>query len=212
MTQLVDRRPVATPPLRAGRRRSPLEITAQQLHAIDAFNAHRRTARSDALHAGGSRDARVDAQRRLHALECEHASFVAHLDAQLRTTGDVLDLPAAGRVVLAHRNEWFAGKLSDALRRAGLSVVTWARNGADAVGAALAEQPDLLLVEDRLPMVPGEDVVRQARRYCPDTVVAAQVDYSDRVTALRDAGASAVFTRQVPPADVAARLHDLVLV
>lgn len=40
--------------------------------------------------------------------------------------------------------------------------------------------------------------------------VAAHADYNDRVGVLLDAGARAVFTRQIPPADVAAALLELV--
>ena len=58
-------------------------------------------------------------------------------------------------------------------------------------------------------MVPGEQVVRDVRSYCPDTVVAAQVAYGDRVGALLHAGASAVFTRRVPPLDAARSMLEL---
>jgi CheY-like chemotaxis protein len=60
-------------------------------------------------------------------------------------------------------------------------------NGADAVGVVAAEQPDLLLVEDRLPMVSGEQVIAGVRTFSPNTLIAAQVAYSDRVGALLDA-------------------------
>ena len=76
-------------------------------------------------------------------------------------------------------------------------------NGADAVGLSVAEQPDLLLVEDALAMVPGEQVVRDVRRFCPHTVVAAQASHSGRIGPLLEAGATTVFSRQVSGPDVA---------
>lgn len=76
-------------------------------------------------------------------------------------------------------------------------------NGADAVGLVVAEQPDLVLVEDTLAMLPGLEVIREVRRFSPDTVVVAQAAYGDRVGQLLDAGATTVITRSVPPHDVA---------
>lgn len=82
-------------------------------------------------------------------------------------------------------------------------------NGAAAIGIAVAEQPDLVLVEDALPMTTGVQVVQQVRRFSPETVVAAQVAHGDAVPPLVDAGAAAVFVRSVPPADAAARLLEM---
>ncbi len=60
-------------------------------------------------------------------------------------------------------------------------MVASSGNGADAVGTVVAEQPDLLLVEDLLAMVPGELVVREAARFSPSTVVRAQASHAGRV-------------------------------
>lgn len=112
-------------------------------------------------------------------------------------------------MVIAHRNEWFVGKVTHAFHDRGLLVVAQVDNGADAVGIAVAEQPDLLVVEDTLAMVPGEHVVRDVREYCPRTLVAAQVAYGDRVGTLLRAGAFTVFTRQVPPLDAVRTMLEL---
>ena len=55
---------------------------------------------------------------------------------------------------------------------------------------AVAEQPDLVLVEDPLPMVSAEHTGRQVRRFAPATVVVCCVPYEDRVPALVQAGAA----------------------
>ncbi len=78
------------------------------------------------------------------------------------------------------------------------------------MGLAIAEQPDLILVEDSLEMVPGEDAVRRSRNFAPSSLVTAQVGNDDRVGQLLDAGATTAFTRHVPPGDVAAALLTLV--
>lgn len=187
-------------------RRSELQLAAQQADAIAAFTRAHRTAQQAREAAARSREMKLDNARAMEVLRRQHAALIARAHEHLRLTGTVLRSTCARRVVLAHRNEWFRGKLSRALQDGGLHVVAVLDNGADAVGVTVAEQPDLLLVEDTLAMVPGEAVVREVLRFCPDTVVAAQVAYSDGVGALKDAGAHEVFTRQVPAAEVAERL------
>ena len=185
----------------ARRSRSELDLAAQQLQAITRFNTARRMAEQAAAAVARSRELRMDVTRSLEVLRREHDAVVARAHEQLRLTGVLLHGTSERRVVIAHRNEWFAGKVAHALHDHGLLVVAQVDNGADAIGIAVAEQPDLLVVEDTLAMVPGEQVVRDVRAYCPQTAVAAQVAYGDRVGALMEAGAGAVFTRQVPPLD-----------
>ena len=209
MTELVDRAGDHCSPTRDSAPRTPVELASRQLHAIEAFNAARRTAEQAAAAAGRSREMRMDADRTLEVIRREHQAIIARTEVQLRESAALLRATSGRRVVLAHRNAWFVGKVSELLRDNGFAIVAAVDNGADAVGTAVAEQPDLLLVEDRLAMVPGEHVVREVRRYCSDALIAAQVDYGDRVGALLEAGASAVFTRQIPPADVARRLRGL---
>ncbi len=107
-------------------------------------------------------------------------------------------------MVVAHRNAWFTGRLADALIGAGLEVVARLDNGAHAVGVAVAEPPDLLLVEDALPMLTGAAVVREVTACAPSVLIAAQVAHEDGIAAMLDAGAAAVWSRRVPPVDLAA--------
>ena len=186
--------------------RAELDLAAQQLRAIDSFNRAKRMAEDAAAAAGRSREMRMDVDRRLEVIRREHQAIVERVDVQLRLSGDVLQRSAGRRVVVAHRNEWFVGKVSDDLLAHGIRVIARVENGADAIGAAVAEQPDLLVVEDKLAMVTGEQVLHELRRYCPDTLLTAQVEAGDRVGALLDAGARAVFTRRIPPKDVADQL------
>ncbi|MDP9496778.1 MAG: hypothetical protein M3P46_03795 [Actinomycetota bacterium] len=192
----------------AWRPRTELDVIAQQLGALQAF-AEARHAHGSAG-GGSSREQRMDAARNAAVLQREHDAVVARAQQQLAATGrSPLHELADRRVVLACRDEWFAGTLHVALADAGVRVVARLDNGADAVGHTLAEQPDLLLVEDALAMLPGELVVREVRRFAPDTVLVARVAQGDRVGVLLDAGASTVFTRQLPPHAVAQSLLEL---
>jgi hypothetical protein len=192
-------------------RRTYSELVDQQLHAISTFNAAQRLAREAATAAQRSREMRLDSSRRLEVLRRQQEALVARTAEHLRLSGELLPGTCAPRVVLAHRNDWFLDKVAQRLQeQQRCTIVARLDNGADAVGLAVAEQPDLLLVEDALPLVPGEQVVREVLHYCPHTVVAAQVAYSDRVAHLLAAGSAEVFVRSVPPADVAARLLQMV--
>jgi hypothetical protein len=193
----------------ARRPRTEGELAAQQLRAIERFNTGRHLAEQAAATAARSREMRMDAARSLEVLRREHDAVVLRAHEQLRLTGSLLQALADRRVVIAHRNAWFVGKLAGELRSRGFVVVAQVDNGADAIGIAVAEQPDLLVVEDALAMVPGEQVVRDVLRWCPQTLVAAQAAHGDRVEPLLQAGAAAVFTRQVPPLEAACSLLAL---
>ena len=191
------------------RARTPVELAAQQLAAIDRFHVARHVEDAAAVAASLSREERLTRDRQREVVRRAHEAIVARCEHQLRHSGHVMSLRAGRRVVLAHRSEWFVAKVGALLAEHGVCVVASLENGADAVGTVVAEQPDLLLVEDSLAMVAGEQVIRDARLFSPETVSVAQVAYSDRVGALLEAGATAVFTRQIPPADVADALVEL---
>lgn len=207
MTQIDEPRAEATRPAQRVRL-TDLDLAVLQVRAIDRFNDYRREAQA-AADAASSREARMDANRLRDVLRRQHEALVAHCDEQSMTACKPALSLADRRVVIAHRNEWFSGKVAAGLTELGLRVVATTGSGADAVGVAVAEQPDLMLVEDVLPMTTGVQVVRQVRRFSPGTLVAAQVGYGDGMPPLLDAGAAAVFVRSIPPGDVATRLLEL---
>ncbi|MCU1587839.1 MAG: hypothetical protein JWN31_1332 [Frankiales bacterium] len=186
-----------------------LELVNRQLEAISRFTRAQRAAEDATRIAGVSREVRMDAARRLAVIRRQHHALVARSHQQLVSSGErPLTVLAPSRALLAHRNAWFRDKLIGSLSEYGVGVVAAAENGADAVGIAVAEQPDLVLVEDGLEMMPADAVIRELRQFCPHALIGAQVPYSDRVGLLLDAGADAVFVRQVPPVDVAMQLWE----
>ena len=188
--------------------RTELDVAAQQLRAIERFNRTRLMREHAADAAARSREMRMDAARSLEVLRREHDAVVRRAHEHLQASGQLLRDLAPRRAVLAHRDDWFFRRLAHALEDQGVQVVAGTDNGADAVGLVVAEQPDLVLVEDTLAMLPGVEVIREVRRFAPDTIVTAQAAHGDRVAQLLDAGAVTVFTRQVPPADVAVSLLE----
>jgi CheY-like chemotaxis protein len=188
----------------------PADLPTRQIAAIDAFNRARRTAQAASAAALGSREMRLDAARRLDVLRRQHEAVVATTDEALRTSRDLLRA-SSSRAVVVHHNPWFTRKVSDALADEGIVVLAQLDNGADAVGMVVAEQPDLLLLEDPLPMMTAEQVVHEVRTYSPHTFVAVQADAS-AIGQLLGAGAGSVFTRHITPVslarDLAGVLHS----
>lgn len=189
--------------------RSDLDLARQQLAAIDSWHDARRATQEAAQHTTASREARMDLARRLDVVRAEHRALVERTDVQLRSSAELLQRTTTRRAIVVHRSSWFMDKVAADLRERRIEVVAMLTNGAEAVGAVVAEQPDLLLVEDSLPMMSGEDVVREVRAFAPLTGIGAQVAYDNRIAALLEAGAHSACTRRVPPADVAAALAGL---
>lgn len=187
-------------------RLTELELAALQISAIDAWHS-RRNQFERSVRSGVA--SQIDAVRQLAVLERQQHGIVErtrhHLSARVRMGSAV----AATRVVVVHRNAWFTEKICAGLLHEDVEVVARLVDGAEAVGVVVAEQPDLVLVEDALPIMSGAEVLREVRRHAPHAVLLAQVDYADRVDVLLAAGAREAYTRQVPPSDVAARVVAL---
>jgi CheY-like chemotaxis protein len=158
----------------------------------------------------GSREARMDAHRRAQALRRTQEALVARTRLRI-ADGRALLEDGHLRAVLVHRNEWLRQKLALRLTELGVEVLAEADDGADGLGIAIAEQPDLVLVEDRLPSLPALELVAAVREYAGHALVGAQVEYEADIAPLVEAGANAVFSRRIPPAVMAEELHALLL-
>ncbi len=190
--------------------RDEVGVVVDQLQAIDRWNRSRHVAEEASEVAARTREARLDHSRRTEVLRRQHDAVLSRTAQHLDDSARVLHTTAACRAVLVHRDPWFRGKVAATLAALGVEVVTQLDNGADAVGCVLAEQPDLLLVEDRLPMLSGEQVLAEVRAYAPATRCAAQVEHEGRGPALLTAGAAAVWSRRISPLDVALGMGQLV--
>jgi CheY-like chemotaxis protein len=186
--------------------RSQLELLKAQVHAIDAWNRAHRPSHDTVEVIGLTREMRLDLRQRMEARRREQAALVARVDEQLRTSGDLLTSRRPVRVVLAHRSEWLCETIGSRLTERGLVVVGVFRDGAEAAGTIVAEQPDLVFVQDRLPSLAGSDLVRRVREFSPLSVIGAQVQDGRGIAPLLDVGAHAVFTHRTPPSETADQL------
>ena len=200
-------------PILPWRPRTEIEIIAEQLRAIDAWNAARRAVELSEVESDAnlrSREMRLDAGRRIDVIRRQHQALTERTEEHMRRSVHVLEAAAPPRAVLVHRSSWFRGKVAEALTASGVHVVAELVNGADAVGTAVAEQPDLMLVEDKLEMINAEEVIPQVLGFAPQTIVAAQVSSEAVIPGLLRAGARSAFRRSVPPGAVARELCLLV--
>ncbi len=182
--------------------RTPLELYEARRHAVEAWGRARRAV--DAVvqncRPGAELQRLQDARRR------EERALLDRVDRVLRRGEELAPLPV--RAVLAHRDLGLVGEVARRLTAAGVQIVGAFSDGADAAGTIVAEQPDLVLVQDALPTMSGLDVLDRVRTFCPDAVFGAQVADHGGIGAYVDAGACAVFTRRVPTEEVAERLLE----
>ena len=186
--------------------RTQLDLLKAQLAAVDAWNLARRAAEADVETGTLSREMRLDLSRQLEARRREHQAVVARAEQHLRESGGALSAAARRRAVLAHRNAWLRDNVATRLQDLGVDVVGTFEDGADAAGTVVVEQPDLVLVEDRLPTVSGLELVQRIRAFSPHTVIGVQCLDEGGVPTFVKAGAQPVFTRRVPPKDIAEHL------
>jgi DNA-binding NarL/FixJ family response regulator len=147
-----------------------------------------------------SREARLDDNRRREAVLRAHQAYRVHA-----SDGLTLDHP---RIVLAHTQSWFIQRLASQLNHYGVAVRARAETGADAIGACIALQPEVLFLEERLPMMRSADVAAEAALFAPDTHVGVQVRRR-AIDEWREQVAVSIVDYRTPAAEVAARLFEL---
>jgi len=193
------------------RPRTSVELILDQVHAIEAW-VQDPAGNQPACAPKGGRvrlEMRLDLAGELAARRATHAAVLARAELQLRQTGDPMWADSSCRAVLAHRDVWWRERVADYLRALGVQVIAKAGDGADVVGVLVVEQPDLIVVQDLLPLLPGLQVVRQARRYAPTSLIAAHLLDSRQAQPFLTAGADVAFSRLDRPSEIAEQLVAL---
>jgi CheY-like chemotaxis protein len=183
----------------AWRPRSDADLLAAQLRAVDAW--HAMVNRPLPAVPGQSRESRLDEARRRDVADREREAM--HEWAKSALTDEFpFGCGAVPRAVIAHRNEWLRSKVRSALVEQGVVVVASTDDGAQASAAIIMEQPDLVFVEDLLPTISGVELVRRTKLLAPDALVGVHALGQSGMPPLLDAGARAVFSRRIPPAEI----------
>ena len=185
------------------------DLAARQLRAIAAFHHARAIAAWAAAAGERSRAMREQDARQMEVLRRKHEAVISRAHEQLRASG--VRPPA----LAVHRRVVVADPRADdglvrGLAHQGLCVVARVTNGADAVGITVVEQPDVVVVGEPLDMVAAEDVVRDVRRYSPETAIVARAVSPERARACTQAGATLVLTGETATADLVGHLLRVV--
>jgi DNA-binding response OmpR family regulator len=119
---------------------------------------------------------------------------------------------SAKRVLLAEDEPNIVESLSFLLERAGFHVSV-ARDGREALDAALANPPDVLVLDVMLPELDGYEVLRKLRadgrcERLPVLMLTAKGQREDRETAL-DCGADLFMTKPFSNAEITAAVQRL---
>lgn len=113
------------------------------------------------------------------------------------------------RCLLADDHPALTVAVSAYLSEHGFSVVGPAPDGRRAVALALEEQPELALVDFRMPRLAGVELIRALREASPDTRIAVYTADADERTAheVLEAGAVALVLKEAPLADLVRALE-----
>ncbi len=185
--------PLQTRPPTHGGPNWPADLIIRQVQGIDSWNASRRTREEILLRSAGSREARGDAARDLHVWRRAHQALLDRSASELDRDPAPMLTPTR-TAVLAHSQPGYADMIRGCLDGLGIHVLFCSDNGPDALGVLIVEQPSVLFVSDSLQMMTGQDLLREAARFCPETVLAA-CTVPSRAEATFSAGAHAVFMR-----------------
>ncbi|MGH8887918.1 MAG: response regulator transcription factor [Egibacteraceae bacterium] len=115
----------------------------------------------------------------------------------------------AGLVLVVEDEQKIRELLRVYLERAGLTVRS-TPSGAEAITLALANEPDLIVLDLRLPDVPGEEVLREVRQASavPVLVLTAKAAETERIRGL-ELGADDYVTKPFSPREVVLRVQAI---
>ncbi|HWG95177.1 MAG TPA: hypothetical protein VNU66_13240 [Mycobacteriales bacterium] len=167
------------------------ERIVRQVQAIDAFHRSRQ---------GAGEEAPLT-ERHVDAL-------LWRTDEGLRQAGASL-LQSGPTALVTDRSPSRAAEMASLLEARSVEVVGRTPSGPEAVGWAVAEQPDLIVADDSLGADAVVDVVRQLRALCPHALVAVRVSRPEAALRVLEAGAHAVHVRRLAADLVARELTEL---
>lgn len=180
---------------------------ARQLSAIDTWSAGRREREHRLRDRPLTRDQRMDVDRQIDVLRRVHDTIKGRCAAGL--AADLDPFLTRTTAVVAHRHPWFRDRLVGLLADRGVTVLAATADGAEALGATVAEQPDLLLAGENLSMMTGAALLAEARRFASATVRVLQAD--DRTVGEHVGAADGVLPTRHSPGVVADALLGLYL-
>jgi DNA-binding NarL/FixJ family response regulator len=114
------------------------------------------------------------------------------------------------RLLVVDDHEMLREALVDLLVQAGFEVVGQAADGADAVALAKQLEPDVVLMDLRMPVLGGLDATRLIKDACPATQVVLLTAFESPALEQQaeEAGCFAYLVKGGPPGDLRLTLHQ----
>ena len=114
------------------------------------------------------------------------------------------------RVLVVDDHAMLREALVDLLVHAGFEVAGEAADGADAVALAKQLEPDVVLMDLRMPVLGGLDATRLIRDACPATQVVLLTAFESPALQQQaeEAGCFAYLVKGCPPGDLRLALHE----
>lgn len=140
------------------------DLLVRQVQAVDAWNLARHEREAALALLSTSRSDREAAKRSADVLQRTHEAIADRAARDLAHSGG----PWVGRgvtAVVAHRHAWFLDQLGSQLWARGITVLHTTDNAADLLGTVVAEQPDLVVLGDRLAMMHVEGLLEDCGRF-----------------------------------------------
>jgi CheY-like chemotaxis protein len=184
--------------------RTVSEVEQERSAALEAFARARSAPVQVEAGNGAAHEARAERERREAVRLREQQALTARAEAHRGQQA-----PRRPRAIVVHRAAWTRDALCRSLQQAGVDVVDVHEDGAAGLGSIVAEQPDLVVVQQQLPWKDGLEVVREVRSFAPRTRVAVHLDQPQAEDEARGAGAHAVFPRSTRPVDMVPALVEL---
>jgi len=115
------------------------------------------------------------------------------------------------RVLLAEDHNLVRQGAKLYLESRGVTIVGEAANGRDAVAMARDLQPDIVVMDIRMPELTGIEATRRIRHDCPDVrvLILSAYDEPQYVSALLDAGADGFVLKHAELPDLYAAIQDI---
>jgi two-component system invasion response regulator UvrY len=114
------------------------------------------------------------------------------------------------RLLVADDHPMLRAALVDLLVQAGFEVAGEAADGADAVALAKELEPDVVLMDLRMPVLGGLDATRLIKDACPDIQVVLLTAFESPALQQQaeEAGCFAYLIKGCPPGDLRLALHE----
>ena len=117
------------------------------------------------------------------------------------------------RLLVVDDHQMLRTALIDLLVQAGFEVVADAADGADAVALAKQLEPDVVLMDLRMPVMGGLDATRLIKDACPDIQVILLTAFESPALQQQaeEAGCFAYLVKGGPPGDLRLTLHEAIV-